>query len=161
MRVMAGELVFPELPERVVHVLAKLRDAGHEVAIVGGVVRDRVHGLEHRGEWDAATSADPEEVVALFEGATWENRFGTVTIGAHPAIEVTSYRAEGTYRDRRRPDEVRFGVSLTEDLARRDFTINAMAWLPVDLDARRGILVDPFGGQRDLEARVLKAVGEP
>jgi tRNA nucleotidyltransferase (CCA-adding enzyme) len=160
MRVMAGELVFPDLPERVVHILGTLRDAGHEVALVGGVVRDRLLGLEHR-EWDAATSARPEEVVALFEGATWENRFGTVTIGADPPVEITSYRAEGTYRDRRRPDEVRFGVSLTEDLARRDFTINAMAWLPVDLDARRGVVVDPFGGQEDLEARVLRAVGEP
>ena len=158
---MAGELLFPDLPERVVRVLATLRDAGHEVALVGGVVRDRLLGLEHAGEWDAATSARPEEVVALFEGATWENRFGTVTIGANPRVEITSYRAEGTYRDRRRPDEVRFGVSLTEDLARRDFTINAMAWLPLDLDARRGIVVDPFGGQEDLDARILRAVGEP
>ena len=94
-------------------------------------------------------------------GATWENRFGTVTIGPDPFIEVTSYRAEGTYRDRRRPDEVRFGVSLTEDLARRDFTINAMAWLPLDLEGGRGTLVDPVGGQSDLDARVLRAVGEP
>ena len=124
-------------------------------------MRDRLLGLAHRGEWDAATAARPEEVVSLFPGATWENRFGTVTIGPEPIIEVTSYRAEGTYRDRRRPDEVRFGVSLTEDLARRDFTINAMAWLPLDLEGGRGTLVDPVGGQSDLDARVLRAVGEP
>ena len=161
MRVMPSELVYPDLPDRVRAVLRALGDAGHEVAIVGGAVRDRLLGLAHQGEWDAATAARPEEVVALFPGATWENRFGTVTIGADPMVEVTSYRAEGTYRDRRRPDEVRFGVSLTEDLARRDFTINAMAWLPIDLVAGRGSLVDPTGGQSDLEARVLRAVGEP
>ena len=158
---MPAELVFPDLPQRVREVIRTLGDAGHEVAIVGGAVRDRLLGLAHRGEWDAATAARPEEVVSLFPGATWENRFGTVTIGPEPVIEVTSYRAEGTYRDRRRPDEVRFGVSLTEDLARRDFTINAMAWLPLDLEAGRGALVDPVGGQSDLDARVLRAVGEP
>jgi tRNA nucleotidyltransferase (CCA-adding enzyme) len=161
MRVMPTELVYASLPDRVVHVLRTLGEAGHEVALVGGVVRDRLLGLEHRGEWDAATAARPEETVALFEGATWENRFGTVTLGADPAVEVTSYRAEGAYRDRRRPDEVQFGVSLTEDLARRDFTINAMAWLPTDLDAGRGALVDPHGGQVDLDARRLRAVGDP
>ena len=158
---MPAEFVFPDLPQRVREVIRTLGDAGHEVAIVGGAVRDRLLGLAHRGEWDAATAARPEEVVSLFPGATWENRFGTVTIGSEPAVEVTSYRAEGTYRDRRRPDEVRFGVSLTEDLARRDFTINAMAWLPLDLEAGRGALVDPVGGQPDLDARVLRAVGEP
>ena len=161
MRVMPTELVYATLPDRVIHVLRTLTDAGHEVALVGGVVRDRLLGLAHRGEWDAATAARPEEVVALFEGATWENRFGTVTIGADPPVEITSYRAEGAYRDRRRPDEVRFGVSLSEDLARRDFTINAMAWLPIDLDAGRGTLVDPHGGQADLDARLLRAVGDP
>jgi len=161
MRVMPGELVFPDLPERVREVIRTLGDARHEVAIVGGAVRDRLLGLPHRGEWDAATAARPEEVVALFPGATWENRFGTVTIGPEPVIEVTSYRAEGTYRDRRRPDEVRFGVSLTEDLERRDFTINAMAWLPIDLDSGRGALVDPVGGQSDLDRRLLRAVGTP
>jgi tRNA nucleotidyltransferase (CCA-adding enzyme) len=158
---MPAELVFPDLPERVREVIRTLGDAGHEVAIVGGAVRDRLLGLAHRGEWDAATAARPEEVASLFPGATWENRFGTVTIGAEPFVEVTSYRAEGTYRDRRRPEEVRFGVSLAEDLERRDFTINAMAWLPIDLDAGRGTLVDPVGGQADLDARILRAVGEP
>jgi tRNA nucleotidyltransferase (CCA-adding enzyme) len=158
---MPAELVFPHLPERVRRVLATMADAGHEVALVGGVVRDRLLGLAHLGEWDAATAARPEEVAALFEGATWENRFGTVTIGADPLVEITSYRAEGAYRDRRRPDEVRFGVSLAEDLARRDFTINAMGWLPTDLDAGRGTLIDPHAGQADLDARLLRAVGDP
>ena len=155
------ELTFDGLPERVREVLRRLTDAGHEAALVGGSVRDRVLGKAGAEDWDAATSARPEEVVALFDGANWENRFGTVTIGSHPAVEVTSYRAEGTYRDRRRPDEVRFGVSLEEDLARRDFTINAMAWIPTDLEAGRGRLLDPFGGRADLEGHLLRTVGEP
>ena len=155
------ELDVLELPERVRDVLSALDDAGHEAALVGGSIRDRLLGLAHPGDWDVATSARPDEVSALFPGSTWENRFGTVTIGRRPAVEVTSYRAEGSYRDRRRPDEVRFGVSLADDLARRDFTINAVAWLPLDLAAGRGRVVDPHGGAADLGARVLRTVGEP
>jgi tRNA nucleotidyltransferase/poly(A) polymerase len=156
-----AELAFERIPESVVAVLSRLADAGHEVAIVGGAIRDRLVGLAHEGDWDAATSAVPELVVAIFPGATWENRFGTVTVHGDPAVEVTSYRAEGAYRDRRRPDEVRFGVSLEDDLSRRDFTINAMAWVPQDMPAGRGRLVDPFGGRADLAARVLRTVGDP
>jgi putative nucleotidyltransferase with HDIG domain len=155
------ELTYPTLPDRVVHVLRTLADAGHEAALVGGSVRDLLLRGAPTDNWDVATSAIPEQVVELFAGATWENRFGTVTVGAHPAVEITSYRAEGDYADRRRPSEVRFGVSLDEDLARRDFTINAMAWLPVDLATGRGRLVDPFGGRQDLADRLLHAVGAP
>ena len=155
------ELAYPALPERVVHVLETLADAGHEVALVGGSVRDLVLGGNPADNWDAATSAHPEQVAALFAGATWENRFGTVTVGSHPAVEITSYRAEGDYADRRRPNDVRFGVTLDEDLARRDFTINAMAWVPIDLAAGRGRLVDLFAGRRDLADGLLRAVGAP
>ena len=155
------ELDYPAMPERVSAVLRTLTDAGHEAVLVGGRVRDRLLDLDHDGEWDAATSARPEAVAALFPDASWENRFGTVTIGADPPVEVTSYRTEGTYRDRRRPEEVRFGVSLEDDLARRDFTINAIAWVPLDLDAKVGSIVDPFGGRADLDARRLRSVGDP
>ena len=155
------ELSYPALPERVVHVLGTLADAGHEVALVGGSVRDQVLDGHAAGDWDVATSAHPEQVAGLFAGATWENRFGTVTVGARPAVEITSYRTEGDYADRRRPNDVRFGVSLDEDLARRDFTINAMAWVPIDLAAGRGRLVDPFGGRRDLADGLLRSVGAP
>ena len=112
-------------------------------------------------DWDAATSARPEEVAALFDDATWENRFGTVTIRGEPTVEVTSYRTEGGYRDHRRPDDVRFGASIEQDLARRDFTINAMAWLPIDLESGRGRVIDPYDGARDLESGVLRTVGDP
>ena len=157
-----GSLAYPHLPEQVERALRTLGAAGHEAALVGGVVRDRLLDAPIEAlDWDLATSARPEEVAALFPDATWENRFGTVTIVGRPAVEITSYRAEGGYRDRRRPDEVRFGVSLDEDLARRDFTINAIAWVPIDLASGRGRVVDPFGGARDLAAGVLRSVGNP
>ena len=156
------ELSFEQLPDVVVNVLDTIAEAGHEVTLVGGCVRDRLLDIHPIEDWDAATSARPEEVAALFGDATWENRFGTVTIGRLPTtVEVTSYRAEGGYRDRRRPDDVRFGVSLADDLARRDFTVNAMAWMPVDLRERTGTLVDPFGGAQDLADRLLRTVGDP
>ncbi len=157
-----GELIYHDLPEQVLRVLRTLTVAGHEAALVGGVVRDRLRSAQDQPtDWDVATSARPEAVAALLVGATWENRFGTVTVVGPPTVEITSYRTEGGYRDRRRPDDVRFGVSLTEDLARRDFTINAMAWIPVDLETGRGRLVDPFGGVLDLHAKLLRTVGDP
>ena len=103
-------------------------------------------------------------MASLFPGASWENQFGTVTVRdpeGGRGIEVTTYRVEAGYRDQRRPDEVRWGSSLAEDLARRDFTVNAMAWLPDEASAGSGRLVDPFGGAADLEAGLLRAVGDP
>lgn len=157
-----GELTYRDLPTTVRRVLGELANRDHEAVLVGGCVRDQLLGLPHGiWDWDAATSATPEEVAALFPDSTWENRFGTVTVRGVPPVEVTSYRVEGAYRDARRPATVRFGVSLEADLARRDFTINAVAWLPLDLARARGRLVDPFGGAEDLERRVLRTVGEP
>ena len=157
-----NELTYSDLPAAVRAVLASLLDAGHEAALVGGSVRDGIlRGAPPPDEWDVATSARPEQVAGLFPDASWENRFGTVTINGEPRIEITSYRTEGGYRDRRRPDEVRFGASLEEDLARRDFTVNAVAWTPTDLDAGRGRIIDPYGGRFDFEARVLRTVGDP
>ena len=150
------------IPAAVREVLAVLAAAGHEAVLVGGSVRDLLRG-ERPGDWDVATSAAPEVVAGLFPGSTWLNRFGTVTVtppGARP-IEVTSYRSETGYRDRRRPDEVRFGVALERDLERRDFTVNAMAWRPVNLSSGEGELVDPHGGRADLAAGILRAVGDP
>lgn len=154
------ELVIGDIPSDVAGVLQTLGAAGHEAVLVGGCVRDSLLGVAI-ADWDAATSARPQEVAELFGQATWENRFGTVTVHGTPDVEVTSYRAESAYRDLRRPDDVRFGVSLADDLARRDFTINAMAWLPLDLPHGRGRLIDSFDGQADLDARILRAVGDP
>jgi tRNA nucleotidyltransferase/poly(A) polymerase len=155
-----------DLPTPVASVLGDLLAAGHEAALVGGCVRDLARG-ETPGDWDVATSAPPEAVAALFPDSTWTNPFGTVTVRSEDAgsgpmtVEVTTYRSESGYRDARHPTEVRWGERLEDDLERRDFTINAMAWVPDDVAAGRGHLLDPFGGQEDLAAGLLQAVGDP
>lgn len=148
------------LPEEPRAALRALIDAGHDAVLVGGCIRDLLAG---RGgtDWDLATSASPEVINGLFPGSHWENRFGTVTLPGSPLIEITSYRTESGYRDRRRPDAVSFGASLADDLARRDFTINAIAWRPADLATGEGRLVDAHGGIDDLRAGVIRAVGDP
>jgi tRNA nucleotidyltransferase (CCA-adding enzyme) len=150
----------PALPAAPRRVLETLLAAGHEAVLVGGCVRDLLRG-EVPGDWDVATSAPPAEVSALFPGSSWENRFGTVTLPGAPSVEVTTYRSESGYADRRRPDEVTFHGSLRDDLARRDFTINAIAWLPDAPEASAGRLVDPFGGIDDLRRGRIRAVGDP
>jgi putative nucleotidyltransferase with HDIG domain len=157
-----GELLAIALPPTVRAALARLDAAGHEAALVGGSVRDLVGGQQPK-DWDVATAAPPETVAALFPASTWENRFGTVTVHGDdgPPLEITTYRHEGPYLDRRRPSSVRWGTSLADDLARRDFTVNAIAWQPTDLEHGEGRLVDPHGGIGDLHAGVLRAVGDP
>lgn len=153
-----GELA---LPADVGTVLQTLAGAGHEAALVGGCVRDLSRGLAP-GDWDVATDAHPEVVAGLFPDSTWTNIYGTVTVHSGGLeVEVTTYRSESSYTDARRPDEVRWATDLADDLGRRDFTINAMAWVPDDLASGRGHLVDLFGGQQDLAAGVLRAVGDP
>jgi tRNA nucleotidyltransferase/poly(A) polymerase len=158
-----GDPLRIDLPPTVATVLDALRAGGHEAVLVGGCVRDLVR-REQPADWDVATAAPPEIVASRFPGASWENQFGTVTVldpEGDRGIQVTTYRVEGGYRDQRRPDEVRWGTSLAEDLARRDFTINAMAWLPDEGGGGNGRLVDPFGGAADLEDGLLRAVGDP
>jgi poly(A) polymerase/tRNA nucleotidyltransferase (CCA-adding enzyme) len=148
-------LAVPKDVERVVETLIA---NGFEAFVVGGCVRDAIRGVDPQ-DWDVATSAKPEDIQRLFKRSLYTNRFGTVVVssGAHE-IEVTTYRVEANYADHRRPDEVAFTESLHEDLARRDFTMNAMAWRPTPAG---GELVDPFGGRADLDAKIVRAVGEP
>jgi poly(A) polymerase/tRNA nucleotidyltransferase (CCA-adding enzyme) len=148
------------VPADVERVVARLVAAGHEAYVVGGCVRDALRGVDPH-DWDIATSATPDEIQKVFRHSLYLNRFGTVVVrqGDHE-IEVTTYRIESEYADNRHPTSVAFTDSLHEDLSRRDFTMNAMAWRP-GLEGKPGELVDPFGGQRDLEARVVRAVGEP
>ena len=152
----------PEIrvPADVERVVARLVAAGHEAYVVGGCVRDALRGVDPH-DWDVATSATPEDIQKVFRHALYLNRFGTVVVreGQHE-IEVTTYRVEADYADHRHPTEVAFTDSLHEDLARRDFTMNAMAWRPGN-EGKPGELVDPFGGQRDLDAKIVRAVGEP
>jgi len=137
-------------------VVERLVDAGHEAYPVGGGVRDLLLG-RRVVDWDVATAARPEEVQNLFERVIPTGiAHGTVTVlFGKSKIEVTTFRGDLGYSDGRHPDEVNFLKSLPEDLKRRDFTVNAMAW---DLGKQR--LIDPLGGRRDLKRSLIKAVGE-
>src|SRR4051812_18420194 len=140
------------IPADVVAVCRRLVQAGHAAHLVGGGVRDLVLGRTPK-DFDVATSALPDQVMAMF-GHRWAIptglQHGTVTVLSGPPphgrpVEVTTFRGEGEYLDGRRPSEVRFGASLDEDLARRDFTMNAIAF-----DALTGRISDPFDGQGDI-----------
>lgn len=153
------------LPRGVNDVLDRLWTSGHAAYLVGGGIRDVLRGLTP-ADWDVATDALPEVTLALFPGSSYTNRFGTVTVPAGDVaggIQVTTFRRDHRYGDHRRPDAVTFTESLEEDLARRDFTVNAIAWgRPRGAEAARSPgWVDPTGGMDDLRTRVLRAVGEP
>src|SRR4051812_11591273 len=153
----ALSLKVPSDVEKIVH---RLLDAGHDAYIVGGSVRDALRGVDPH-DWDVTTDATPQQIQKVFKRSLYNNRFGTVVVrsGEHD-VEVTTYRVEAEYSDHRRPDAVAFTASLHEDLARRDFTMNAMAWRPPG-GAAPGELIDPFSGKKDLDARLLRAVGDP
>ncbi len=146
------------IPQRVQNCISLLERAGYEAYCVGGCVRDWLLGLQPH-DFDLCTSATPEEmhrIFAAFRLVTAGEKHGTVGVVTDAdVVEITTFRTEGNYGDSRHPGWVNFVRSLTEDLARRDFTINAMAWSPT-----RG-LQDPFGGQADLNAGILRAVGDP
>ena len=143
-------------PKYVLNILCALDSAGHRAVLAGGCVRDSLLG-RRPSDWDIASSASPEEVLALFPRCVPTGiKHGTVTVlSGGGSVEVTAFRAEGGYSDHRRPDSVSFGCPLEADLARRDLTVNAMA-----MDAA-GERTDPFGGRDDLRRRLLRCVGEP
>ncbi|HEY4500963.1 MAG TPA: HD domain-containing protein [Candidatus Paceibacterota bacterium] len=138
----------------------KLRNNGFESYLVGGCVRDLIIGLEPK-DWDITTNATPEQIQALFPDSFYENDYGTVGVKTDSEdarlaiIEVTPYRTESGYSDKRRPDKVEFGTSLLGDLARRDFTINAIA-----LDDDKGHIIDPYDGRKDIKDKLVRAVGD-
>lgn len=139
----------------------KLERAGYEAWIVGGCVRDLMLKRQPK-DWDITTNATPEQIQAVFEHTYYTNDFGTVGIVTESpddtlkVIEATPYRLEGKYSDARRPDSVEFSQKLEDDLKRRDFTINALAYSP-----SKGELVDLYEGLKDIKDTVLRAVGEP
>jgi tRNA nucleotidyltransferase (CCA-adding enzyme) len=147
------------IPDSVRAIARTLRAGGHEAHLVGGCVRDLLRGASPL-DWDVATDARPDRLLALFPGSRYENRFGTVAVPGDGVHEVTTFRHDGTYSDHRRPDDVTFGDTLDEDLARRDFTVNALA-IPLDADGLPGAVVDRWGGRADLAAATLRAVGDP
>lgn len=144
------------LPDAVLTCIETLQKAGYQGYAVGGCVRDWLCGLTPK-DYDVTTSATPEQVTALFPRVVPTGlKYGTVTVlfGKEP-VEVTTFRAEDGYSDGRRPDQVRLIDNLTEDLARRDLTINAMAYSPADG------FIDPFGGEKDIRRGIIRAVGDP
>ncbi len=147
-----------KLPAAVAEALRRLNDAGYAAYIVGGCVRDRAMGIPPH-DWDICTAAAPDDMKKVFQGErTIETgvRHGTLTVvlGDEP-LEITAFRRDGDYRDGRHPESVRFTSSIEEDLSRRDFTVNAMAYHPEE-----GI-VDPFGGMDDLKRGIIRCVGAP
>jgi len=194
------------LPPEVQQVISTLQSAGFEAFAVGGCVRDLLLGREP-ADWDVTTNASPSEILKLFPKHFYANQFGTITVltgngtpsnspfkggetaasGSSPdkgrqggihQVEVTPYRVEANYSNQRHPDAVKFTQSLEEDLARRDFTINAMAIAPTPSPRqKRGApsqteeqksvviddmyIIDPFGGLKDLDTKMIRAVGEP
>lgn len=151
-----------KIPKEVEQIAVTLQKAGYQAYLVGGCVRDLVLKREPK-DWDITTNAKPEEIQKLFPDSVYENTFGTVGIktDANDAklkvVEVTTYRIEGAYSDKRRPDEVKFAATVEEDLGRRDFTVNALA---LSVGSKTSALVDPYGGIADLGAKIIRAVGD-
>ena len=143
-----------KLPDDVQQVLTTLHEAGFEAYVVGGCLRDLLLHNEPK-DWDVTTNALPEQIQTVFAKSLYLNAFGTVTVrSGELEVEVTTYRADGAYSDHRHPDQVKFGVSLKEDLARRDFTVNALAY-------NGDQIIDECSGQPDLQQGIIRAAGDP
>lgn len=149
------------VPKYVDYIIRTLNERNYAAYAVGGAIRDSIMGYEPK-DWDIATSATPEQVKKIFTAYPTGEKYGTVTvaytddqIGEQYLVEVTTFRYDQEYNDGRRPDKVVFGESILDDLARRDFTINAIAWHP-DLG-----FIDPYEGVRDCENKILRCVGNP
>ncbi len=174
-----------KIPSSVTHVTETLEKAGFEVFLVGGCVRDLIMGRDPK-DWDVTTNAKPEEIMPLFEKTVYENDFGTVGVcipipeeleaempnvshetaknadlsvthvTKYEIIEVTPYRIEAKYSDFRHPDQVKFSDKIEDDLKRRDFTVNALAYNP-----HKGQIIDLYEGIKDIKDKIVRAVGEP
>ena len=162
-RFLPGAFEVMIIPKEVKTIVNRLEKAGFESYIVGGCSRDFLIGQDPN-DWDVTTLAKPEEIQKIFPNNFYENKFLTVTIQTKnkdprlKEIEVTTFRSEAKYTDKRHPDEIRFSKTLKEDLARRDFTINAIAIRLKSKDEFE--IIDPFNGKEDLENKIIKAVGE-
>jgi tRNA nucleotidyltransferase (CCA-adding enzyme) len=159
------------IPDYIIDILKRLEASGFSVELVGGCVRDLLMSKQPK-DWDLTTKARPEQILKVFKDAKYENDFGTVLLPCRVegellgVVEITTYRSEKGYADRRHPDEVLFEDELDKDLERRDFTINAMA-LQLSKEGEYNFsdhhfkLIDLFGGQKDIKKKVIRAVGEP
>jgi len=149
-----------QIPQEVKFIIDELKKAGFDAHIVGGCVRDFLRGIESE-DWDVTTNAKPKDIQKIFPKSFYENKFLTVTVqtgSKNPKlkeIEITTYRSEAKYTDKRHPDEVKFAKTIEEDLSRRDFTVNSIA-----MDEKLQ-LIDPFEGKKDLEGKIIRAVRNP
>lgn len=154
------------IPEAILAIYKKIQLTNFEVYFVGGCVRDL---LSERlvNDWDLATNAMPKEILKIFPDGFYDNKFGTVGIPIkieeqEQIVEITTFRTERGYTDRRRPDIIEWGKSIKEDLARRDFTINAIALkLSFRPQGSTHEIIDPFDGQKDIKNKLIRAVGDP
>jgi len=173
-----------KIPSEVKFIIEELKENGFEAYVVGGCVRDLLRNIEPE-DWDVATNAKPKEIQKIFPKSFYSNKFFTVTVQTESEnpklkelkedkssfrpfaktreIEVTTYRSEAKYTDKRHPDEIKFAKTIEEDLSRRDFTVNALA---LEIRDRGGTgegqsLIDPFEGQKDLKNKIIRAVGNP
>lgn len=155
-----------KIPPHILEVNKKFREAGYKIYLVGGCVRDLLSRRAIK-DWDFTTSATPEEILKLYPKGFYDNKFGTVGIPLEKLeetehkgiVEVTTFRTETAYKDRRHPEQVSWGKTVEEDLSRRDFTINAMA---MELRMENGELriIDPYEGQKDIKNKLIRAVGD-
>lgn len=150
------------IPKGIEQITKKLEEKGFEAFLVGGCVRDLILNREPK-DWDITTNATPEEIISIFPDTFYENTFGTVGIKNEDAlderlkvVEVTPYRLEGAYSDGRHPDNVIFSQKIEDDLKRRDFTINSIAY-----SVSKDEIIDLYGSQNDLKDRVVRTVGDP
>jgi len=162
------------VPKEIIDIAETLKKAKFQAFLVGGCVRDILLDKTPK-DWDIATNAKPEQIQKLFPDSVYENQFGTVAVktrNENPTlkiVEITTFRLEGKYSDKRHPDEIKFAKTIEEDLGRRDFTINAMAFeikfgdvgRPSDVRRPNIEITDPFSGQTDLKNKIIRAVGEP
>jgi tRNA nucleotidyltransferase (CCA-adding enzyme) len=151
-----------KIPKEVIEIYQKLRKEGFEVYFVGGCVRSLLLDVPVK-DWDLTTSAKPDEIQKVFDNSFYDNKFGTVGIpyllkGQKKVVEITTYRTEKSTTPTHHPESVEWGKTLEEDLSRRDFTINAIA---LSITDDKDKLVDPFGGEKDLKGKTVKAVGDP
>jgi poly(A) polymerase/tRNA nucleotidyltransferase (CCA-adding enzyme) len=162
------------IPQEIIQIINTLQQNDYQAYVVGGCVRDLALGQEPK-DWDITTNAQPDSINSLFPRSFYENDFGTVSIitdSSNPAlktIEITPFRIEGKYSDKRHPDNIQFAETLEEDLGRRDFTINAMALATENQKSKvksqnynsKFKIIDLFGGQEDLHNKIIRAVGNP
>ncbi|HMO79066.1 MAG TPA: CCA tRNA nucleotidyltransferase [Candidatus Paceibacterota bacterium] len=158
---MNSQIDTTKIPIEIKQIDSKLKSAGFESFIVGGCVRDLILNKKPK-DWDITTNAKPEEILKIFENSFYENDYGTVGVKTDSedqslsVVEITPYRIESDYKDKRHPNTVIFSQKITDDLKRRDFTINSMAF---NLD--KGQIIDDYKGQNDLFNGLIRAVGDP